>query len=222
MCYSLEASIIAGVGLAVAGTAMVQKSLRHDRPMLLFAAFPLVFSLHQFTEGAVWASLHDDAFAQAFRYIYTLIAFCVWPVLTPFAAARAEPNAQRKRLFLAMGATGAALAAWLILQLILQPGIDVFISRHSLAYWPAFDKPPLFVDGLYLMLTVVPLVASPRRGVQLFGLAVFATFVLALAQNRPAWYSLWCMAAAAMSVILALAIEEQRGTDSDRLQTQTR
>ncbi|MFZ3180531.1 MAG: DUF6629 family protein [Methylocystis silviterrae] len=54
MCYSLEASITAGLGLGLAGYGMVSKALRHDRRMLLFAAFPLVFSVHQFVEAAVW------------------------------------------------------------------------------------------------------------------------------------------------------------------------
>lgn len=220
MCYSLEASIIAGVGLATAGTGMVQKSLRYDRQMLLFAAFPLVFSVHQFTEGAVWATLHDDAHAQTFRYIYTLIAFCLWPVLTPCAAAYAETDPERKRVWEFMGGVGIALAFLLILQLFMTPGIELTVVKHSLAYEPAFDRPPPIVHLTYLLLTVVPLVMSRRRGVQLFGLAVFGTFVYALADNRPAWYSLWCMAAAFMSVILALAIQEQRSTDQDRLQTQ--
>ncbi len=70
--------------------------------------------------------------------------------------------------------------------------------------------PPLLAHCLYVLLTVVPLVCSARRGVALFGWAVFATFLFALAENRPAWYSLWRLAAAVFSLMLAFAIEEQR------------
>lgn len=220
MCYSLEASVTAGLGLGLAGFGMVSKALRHDRRMLVFAAFPLVFSVHQFTEGAVWLTLHDPERGQPFRYLYTLIAFTVWPVLTPFAAAYAEADPERQRLWRLMGGTGVILAVYLILKLAGSDGIDLTVVRHSLAYDPLFERPPLIADFLYVVLTVVPLVCCERRGVALFGLAVFGTFVFALVENRPAWYSLWCLAAAVFSLILALAIQEERSSDFDHVQMQ--
>lgn len=220
MCYSFEASLVAGGGLGLAGAGMVAKALRSDRPMLLFSAFPLVFSLHQFVEAAVWATLPDAPDAQFFRYAYTLIAFCLWPALAPAAAALAETDPERAKLWRAMAGVGVLLAAWLVAQLVIEPGIEVTVVRHSLAYEPAFARPPLIVDLLYLLSTVAPLVASPRRAVALFGWIVLATFVYALAINRPAWYSLWCFTAAVFSVVLAFAIQEQPSSDVDRLQAQ--
>jgi hypothetical protein len=75
-------------------------------------------------------------------------------------------------------------------------------------------------DFLYLVLTVSPLIFSQRRAVNVFGVAVLATFFLALAANRPAWYSVWCLAAAVFSLIIALAIEEERSSDFDGLEMQ--
>jgi len=220
MCYSLEASVTAGLGLGMAGVGMVWKAWRHDRRMLVFAAFPLVFSIHQFTEGAVWSTLNDSERGQPFRYLYTLIAFTVWPVLAPYAAAFAETDPERRRLWGFMGGTGVVLAVYLIMKLAGAGGIDLTVVRHSLAYDPLFERPPLIADFLYLLLTVVPLVCSDRRAVALFGVAVLGTFVFALLENRPAWYSLWCLAAAVLSFILAFAIEEARSSDFDELQTQ--
>ncbi|GLI95354.1 hypothetical protein [Methylocystis echinoides] len=71
-----------------------------------------------------------------------------------------------------MGCVGIALALWLISQRSFHPGIDLTVVRHWLAYVPVFDRPPLVVDALYLLLTVVPLVASCRRGVALFVLCL--------------------------------------------------
>ena len=220
MCYSLEASITAGLGLGLAGFGMISKSLRHDKRMLLFAAFPLVFSVHQFLEAAVWLTLNDPAEGQIFRYLYTLIAFTFWPVFTPFAAAYAETDPQRKRLFLWMGATGLILAIYLIAKLAGAEGIDISVVRHSLAYDPLFERPPLIAHFLYVVLTVAPLVMSDRRAINIFGGAVFVTFFLALAANLPAWYSLWCLAAAVFSLVIALGIEEERSSDFDELEMQ--
>ncbi|MCQ4190862.1 DUF6629 family protein [Methylocystis suflitae] len=220
MCYSLEASITAGLGLGLAGYGMVAKALRHDRRMLLFAAFPLVFSAHQFVEAAVWLTRNDPVVGQPFRYLYTLIAFAMWPVLTPTAAAYAESDPERNRLWWTMGGVGFVLAAYLIAKLAGADGIDLSVYRHSLAYDPLFERPPLATDFLYLLLTVAPLILSERRAIKIFGVAVFLTFVMALAANRPAWYSVWCLAAAVFSFVIAFAIEEERSSDYDELEMQ--
>jgi hypothetical protein len=218
MCYSLAASVNAGCALGVVGGATVYRALRHDRPMLGFAVFPLVFSLHQFVEGVVWWSLErpfeGDEF---FRYLYTMIAFLVWPVLTPFAATLAETDARRKRLWAAMCGCGVLLALYLAVQLASADGIDVSVVKHSLAYDPGFERPPLIADLAYLALTVVPLVASDNRALRLFGAMVFLTFVYALLHNRAAWYSLWCMSAAAFSLIISFGIRESAGSRYDEM-----
>jgi hypothetical protein len=220
MCYSLEASITAGLGLGLAGYGMVSKALRYDRRMVLFAAFPLVFSAHQFVEAAVWLTRADPVAGQPYRFVYTLIAFTMWPVLTPVAAAYAESDPERNRLWWTMGGVGIVLAAYLIAKLAGADGIDLSVYRHSLAYDPLFERPPLVTDFLYLVLTVSPLIFSQRRAINVFGVAVLATFFLALAANRPAWYSVWCLAAALFSLIIALAIEEERSSDFDGLEMQ--
>ncbi|MDP3553021.1 MAG: hypothetical protein Q8R99_03465 [Methylocystis sp.] len=199
---------------------MVAKALRHDRRMLLFAAFPLVFSAHQFVEAAVWLTRADPVAGQPYRYVYTLIAFTMWPVLTPAAAAYAESDPERNRLWWTMGGVGIVLAAYLVAKLAGADGIDLSVYRHSLAYDPLFERPPLVTDFLYLVLTVSPLIFSQRRAINVFGVAVLATFFMALAANRPAWYSVWCLAAALFSLIIALAIEEERSSDFDGLEMQ--
>nr|WP_246695656.1 DUF6629 family protein [Methylocystis rosea] len=199
---------------------MVSKALRYDRRMVLFAAFPLVFSAHQFVEAAVWLTRNDPAAGQPYRYVYTLIAFTMWPVLTPVAAGYAESDPERNRLWWTMGGVGIVLAAYLIAKLAGADGIDLSVYRHSLAYDPLFERPPLVTDFLYLVLTVSPLIFSQRRAINVFGVAVLATFFLALAANRPAWYSVWCLAAALFSLIIALAIEEERSSDFDGLEMQ--
>jgi hypothetical protein len=90
MCVSAEASFAAGSVLAVAGAATVRRALRYDRSMLVFSLFPVVFSLHQFIEGAVWLSVDGVIEESIFRYLYIVIAILLWPVLTAFASAFAE------------------------------------------------------------------------------------------------------------------------------------
>ncbi|HXY59193.1 MAG TPA: DUF6629 family protein [Methylocystis sp.] len=209
MCYSFEASVNAGACLAVVGAATVHKAWRHDRRMIGFAIFPLVFSLHQFSEAAVWWSVnHPFENAEAFRYVYTAIAFLAWPVLTPFAATLAETNPARKRVWTHLYRLGVALAAYLSIELAFADGIALTVYKHSLAYDPGFERPYWIVDLIYLACAVFPLIAFDNRALRAFGAAVFASFVWALVHNRPAWYSVWCMSAAAFSLIISFAIRE--------------
>jgi hypothetical protein len=209
MCLSFAASVNAGLSLAVIGGATVYKALRNDPRMLGFAVFPLVFAAHQLIEAVVWWSVaHPFEGDHIFRYLYTGIAFLVWPVLTPFAAAYAETDRNRRRLWTLMLYVGEALALYLFIKLAFADGIDLTVYKHSLAYDPGFERPPLIAHFLYVVLTVVPLVCFDNRALRLFGALVFLSFIYALANNRPAWYSLWCMSAAVFSFILAFAIRQ--------------
>ncbi|ARN82720.1 DUF6629 family protein [Methylocystis bryophila] len=217
MCFSFAASINASLSLAVIGGATVYKAARNDPRMLGFAVFPLVFAIHQAVEAVVWRSVaHPFPGDEIFRYLYTGIAFLVWPVLTPFAAAYAETDPFRRRLWTQMLYVGEALALYLFIKLALADGIDLTVYEHALAYDPGFERPPLLAHFLYVALTVVPLVCFNNRALRLFGVLVFLSFIYALANNRPAWYSLWCMSAAVFSFILAFAIKESAKSSVDQ------
>jgi hypothetical protein len=214
MCYSFEASMNAGVGLGIAGVAMVAKALRSDRRLVWFAAFPLVFSVHQFVEAVNWrAYFHPFRGDEAFRYLYTMIAFLVWPVLTPIAAWRAETNPSRRALWRALCGCGVALSVYLSAKLAYADGIDVSVVDHSLAYDPLFERPPLIAHFTYVALTVIPLVSMDNRALKIFGALVFATFVYSIVEARAAWYSVWCMAAAMFSFTIAFAFEREQRRD---------
>jgi hypothetical protein len=187
----------------------VRKSMRLDPSMLGFACFPLIFSLHQLVESVVWYSLaHPFAGDQAFRYVYTVIAFIVWPVLTPLAAALFETNAERKRMFVGMGVCGIGLAIYLSVKLAGADGINVSVVRHSLAYDPLFERPPLVVDYAYLVLSIVPLGMLNNRALNVFGVLLSVSLVYAIIEKTAAWYSVWCFSAAVFSAVIFLGVRQ--------------
>lgn len=215
MCYSLEASVIAGIALTAVGIGTVRKAAAYDRPMIVFACFPFVFATHQLIEAIVWRSI-DRPFDGdvAFRYAYTLIAFLVWPALTPFAAAVAETDASRRRFWMLLCACGIGLALHLSVRLAGADGIELSVVDHSIRYDVLFETPPLYVDLAYLALTVIPLLASEKQALKIFGAAVFATFVYSVVAKRPAWFSVWCMSAAVFSVFIAFAIRDAHASSA--------
>ena len=88
MCFSATASFVASGVLATIGVA----TLRHVREprALLFASVPLLFTVHQFSEGLVWLALHGELGTVALDHavlLFTVYALGIMPVLMPTAVA---------------------------------------------------------------------------------------------------------------------------------------
>ena len=97
MCFSATSSFI---GSGLIGTIGIA-TLRHVREprALLFASVPMLFAVHQFTEGWVWLGLEGRIGALALghvAFLFTLFAQGILPLLTP-AASPAAPSARRRR-----------------------------------------------------------------------------------------------------------------------------
>lgn len=212
MCYSLAASINAGIGLGVVGFFLVKRARAFDTRMIIYAYFPVVFSVHQLIEAVNWyateTSFHGDSF---FRYLYSIIAFGFWPICIPLAAATAEQRLEWRKLWWWMVGAGVCLAIYLWAKLAFAEGLESSIVQHSLAYKPLFEDPPQAVIGAYVALAVLPSILFRNLAVNVFGWLVFGSFILSVIEARPAWYSVWCMAAAVASLSIAFAIRENRG-----------
>ena len=209
MCYSLAASIGAGCGLGLIGTLLVRRAMTYDPKMIGYASFPLVFSIHQLIEGVNWYALKRPfAGDDFFLYLYSVIAFGVWPICIPLAAAVAEQRGVWLRIWWAMALCGIGLSIYLWTQLAFADGFEVSVVNHSLAYKPHIDDPPQIVIALYVAMTVLPSVLFPNRGIKAFGWLLLGSFALSVVYSRPAWYSVWCMAAAASSMAIAFSIRK--------------
>jgi len=179
--------------------------------MIVYAFFPVVFSIHQLIEGVNWYALAwPFAGDDLFLYLYSIIAFGFWPICIPLAAAIAEERSFWRKVWYAMAVCGAALSIYLWSKLARADGFEVSVVDHSLAYKPLFDDPPLIVFVIYVALIVLPSVLFPNKAINVFGWLVLGSFLLSVLKSRPAWYSVWCMAAAVFSLAIAFAIESPR------------
>ena len=92
MCFSAEANFVATGVIAVVGVA----TLRHvDHPRaVLFASTPMLFALHQFTEGFVWLGLDGRIGRVALdhaAFLFLLYAQDILALLMPLAVLLMEP-----------------------------------------------------------------------------------------------------------------------------------
>src|SRR5271154_6453857 len=101
MCFSAAANFT-GSGLLGAIGAITLTRVKHRRE-LLFASLPVLFAVHQFTEGFVWLGL-DGILSPAVTHFmgeaFVLYAQGLLPFLMPLSIWLFEPDARSRRRML--------------------------------------------------------------------------------------------------------------------------
>ena len=209
MCFSPEVDFLASGIIGLVGAATLAH-VKHPRTVL-FAATPIFFALHQFTEGFVWLGLRGEIRQEAqghLVFLYMLYAQGILPLLMPLAVLLMEPPGWRRRLIGALTLIGAGLAAFVFRGLVIYPS-TACIEQHSIHY----DNPGTALSGvaaIYVLATCGALVLSSHRVVRWFGWLNFVGVVTTLVVKGYAFTSVWCLYAAAASVILFSQFRAQR------------
>lgn len=212
MCFSAEMDLAAGLVITGVGIDTLRQVRTRDQVAL--AALPLVFGIHQLIETLVWWELEghvSGAVGDLAAWIYGAIALVVVPLLVPVAFLRAgtAPHPMVGRAFVGFG----ALAALLGLHALGFGELARRIDGHHISYAPG-DPYAVVTLSAYAIATCAPSLVARSAALRWFGagnLAVVATLVW-LDQN--AVISLWCVWAAATSVLINLYL---RRSDDDGL-----
>lgn len=201
MCYSPTASFLSAALIGTVGVA----TLRHVRSpnTLLFGAVPLLFSLHQFTEGLVWLGLQgrigpvgrDHA-----AFLFTLYAQGILPFLMPLAVALMEPAGWRRKAIMGLTAIGAVAALWDAYGLIFLP-TRVFVDHNAIAYRNVMTG-SLVISLLYIIASCGALLLSGYKLVRWYGVLNIIALTIVQLVREYAFASVWCFYAALMSIML--------------------
>ena len=210
MCFSPTASFTSAAIIGTIGVA----TLRHVREprTFLFAATPILFALHQFTEGLVWLGLQgrigpigrDHA-----AFLFTLYAQGLLPFLMPLAVLLMEPTGWRRKVIIGLTAVGAVAALWDAYGLIFLPS-RLFIDQHSIAYRNEMTG-SLTISLLYILATCGALLLSSFRVVRWYGVVNIVALTIVQIVKAETFASVWCFYAALMSVILYWQFSRGRG-----------
>ncbi len=134
MCFSANANFIASAAIAAIGVATLSH-VRQPRAVL-FAAVPLLFALHQFTEGFVWLGIDSDIRPDAkghVVFLFVLYAQGILPFLMPLAVLLMEPSGWRQTVVTSLTIVGAVLCGYVFYGLIADE-THVRVVDHSLNY----------------------------------------------------------------------------------------
>jgi hypothetical protein len=201
MCFSAAANFVGSGVLGGLGVATMLH-VKHRRE-LMFASLPLLFALHQFTEGFVWLAA-DGILSTVIEHdagaAFMLFAQGLLPALIPLSVMLFERTAKRRRVMLPFVILGFGLTLYTLWGLAAFP-TQVFAQHHSIVYLnQATNYTAIAV--LYVIATCGSLFASENRDMILFGIANVVILLIVMAVKRYAFTSVWCAYAAAASITI--------------------
>lgn len=178
---------------------------------VVFGSLPLLFALHQFSQGFVWLGMSHLIQPRALHMAESIFIFYAQGLLqflVPLSVWLLEPPGLRKNLIGILMAAGALLAAYTLWGLSIQP-TSVSVENHTLVYVNAWTE-HLWVAVIYVLTTCGSLILSSSIALQLFGwLNLFGLATVHLLKPY-AFTSLWCLYAATVSVLLYFYFIERR------------
>ena len=201
MCFSATANFV-GSGVLGAVGAVTLTRVKHRRE-LLFASLPLLFAIHQFTEGFVWLGLDgilSPAVAHDMGAAFMLYAQGLLPFLLPLSVLLFEPDKKSRQRMLPFLVIGAATTLYILWALTAFP-FQVYVRGNSLEYIDQATNNTA-VALLYVIATCGSLFFSKIKMMIIFGAANLVILLAVMAVKRYAFTSLWCAYAAVASVII--------------------
>jgi hypothetical protein len=201
MCFSATANFVGSGVLGVVGAVTLTR-VKHRRE-LLFAALPILFALHQFTEGFVWLGMDGvlrPVVAHDMGAAFMLYTQGLLPFLLPLSVLLFEPDINSRRRMLPFAVLGAGLTLYILWALTAYP-LQVFVKGNSLVYINQATN-NMAVAVLYVIATCGSLFFSKIRMMVIFGVANLVILLTVMVVKRYAFTSLWCAYAAVASVII--------------------
>lgn len=211
MCFSATASFGASVCLAGLGVASVR--MAKSPKQYGFASIPLVFAVQQFAEGAVWMSLEYESwsgFTTIASIAFLIFAQVVWPIWLPASFVMMEDDPKRKKFLRLFLIPGIVVASYFLYCIITLPLTTESINHHVF-YRLAFPVPLIpYAAALYLSATLIPPLYSRIYKVQMIGVVLFVSYIIARLFFQPSLISVWCFLAIGIAGLVYMVLREEK------------
>lgn len=217
MCFSTTASFGASAILAVVGIACLKKVQTSSQ--LMFALFPILFSIQQFAEGFVWITLTNTTYQHWQSIpIYTFVFFAqvFWTFWVPLSFYFMEQNSIRKKSLFVLVGIGSVISLFHFYNLLF---FDVTASINPYHIHYELDFPlrhNLIMQSLYVLVIILPaFVSSIHRGYML-GILLLTSFLVTTIYFKDYIISVWCFFAALVSILVYIILNNLNRESSIR------
>ena len=210
MCFSAGASFGAGAILTVVGVAAIKKV--QSPSQIPFASIPLLFAMQQITEGFVWLSLTDPAYAslqQVTTYSFLFFAQVAWPVWVPFSVLKLEPKERQTTMEKILVGIGAFVSLYLAFCL-LSYHVEAKVIGYHISYKQDYPSALRYSGLLYVTATIAPPFFSRISRMWMLGLTVFISYVITAILYTDYIVSVWCFFASIISIAIYAIIYNLR------------
>lgn len=208
MCFSATASFSGAAVTGLVGFVTLSR-IRAPQEMPL-ASIPLIFSVQQAMEGALWLGLQrawPQSYASGFAGVFVFIALAIWPWFIPLAVSLVEESDWRRRLIAVLIPVGIGVGAFSALSLIEHP-FHATILRNTICYTGVYPQ-PLASLLVYALCIFVPLFLATERSLNTLGVIVAGGAIVSALFFYESFISVWCFFAAAASVAVFFAFEHR-------------
>ncbi len=209
MCFSPEADFTASVLVGAVGVETLRR-VRASRELIV-GALPLLFAVHQFSEGFVWLGLRGEVSSgldHTATDIYVIYAYAVLPVIVPVGLYLIEPSIPRRRWVLPFIALGLLVGGYMLWQVTQYP----IYAQEQASCINYVSNTPLETQAAvaYVIATCAPALLSSRRYLQWFGVVNLVGVAIAFSVREAEFTSVWCVYAALVSVLILEHFRRQR------------
>ncbi len=199
---------LAGV-IGVVGVVTLRKvSTPHE---VVLASLPLLFALHQFSEGFVWLGVEKMIGARALEMAETLFIYYaqgVLPFLIPLAVWLIEKDSFKRKIVAILAVIGLGVAVYTMYGLATVPS-SVSVINDTLYYKNPWTEN--YYDAiLYILTTCGSLMLSSSISIQIFGFLNLVGLTIIFFLRPYGFTSLWCLYAATISGLLYFYFVERR------------
>ncbi len=209
MCFSANASFVAGVTISAIGVLTLKKVQAPSQ--IVFASIPLIFGIQQLSEGVLWLTLSNPAYAgvqQFATYTFLFFARVAWPLWVPLGIFLLEYERKRRKMEKVLMLLGIAVSAYFVFTLLSEP-TEAIISDHHIFYkqdYPASLK--LYSGIFYGIVTVLPLFISRYKRMWWLGAIIGISYIAAAYFFKHYAFSVWCFFAALISMSVYFIMNE--------------
>ena len=141
---------------------------------------------------------------------FLIFAQVVWPVWLPLTFIMLEEDPKRRKILKLFLIPGILVASYFFYFLLTLP-LETVAVNHHVFYKLAFPVPLIpYAAALYLSATLIPPLLSRTYKIQMIGIVLFVSYIIARLFFQPSLISVWCFLAIVIGILVWMVLRDEK------------